>query len=211
MGAENGRYYELTIAAGAGPSYLNGVEIGEVAKYVDNINVMTFDFAGGWSPSTEHHTNLYGGNFSVDASIQLYLNSGIPADKLVIAAAFYGHVWTDVENAGSDGLGQPAKGSPDTPTYTDILAKYNAQTGYTRYWDETAHAPYLFDGSTFISYDDPQSIARRPNTFSTADSQGRCSGNTAKMRREVCWPRFRTGSKAFLMKRMKRRFPASRL
>jgi len=161
LGAENGRYYELTIAAGAGPSYLNGVEIGEVAKYVDNINVMTFDFAGGWSASTEHHTNLYGGNFSVDASIQMYLSSGVPADKLVIAAAFYGHIWTDVENAESGGLGQKATGSSDTPTYTAILANYNAQNGYTRYWDDSAQAPYLFNGSTFISYDDPQSIAAK--------------------------------------------------
>ncbi|GIO32569.1 MULTISPECIES: glycosyl hydrolase family 18 protein [Paenibacillus] len=161
LGAETGKYYELTIAAGAFQSYLNGVEIGEVVKYVDNINVMTFDFAGGWSGTTEHHTNLYGGNFSVDASIRLYLNSGVPAEKLVIAAAFYGHLWTDVENADNGGLGQKAKGSSDTPTYTDILANDTEENGYVRYWDDPAQAPYLFNGSTFISYDDPRSVAAK--------------------------------------------------
>lgn len=32
------------------------------------------------------------------------------------------------------------------------------KNGYTRYWDSSAQAPYLFNGNTFISYDDPQSL-----------------------------------------------------
>ena len=30
-----------------------------------------------------------------------------------------------------------------------------------RHWDEKARAPYLFNGSTFITYDDPESIAEK--------------------------------------------------
>ncbi|WP_242403960.1 glycosyl hydrolase family 18 protein, partial [Paenibacillus pini] len=71
---------------------------------------------------------------------------------------FYSHMWTDVTSKENGGLGQPATGSGNTPTYNDILVKYNAANGYKRYWDDAAKAPYLFNGSTFISYDDPQSL-----------------------------------------------------
>ncbi|MGG0170409.1 glycosyl hydrolase family 18 protein [Paenibacillus dokdonensis] len=161
LGVEKHRYYELTIAAGATQTYLNGVEIEEVIKYVDNINLMTYDFAGGWSAKTEHHTNLYGGSISVDSSVQLYLNHHVPADQIVIGAAFYGHKWTDVEASNPDGLGQEATGTPETPTYNEIVAQYGSEQGFTRYWDDTAKAPYLFNGSIFISYDDEQSVAEK--------------------------------------------------
>ncbi|WP_212978418.1 glycosyl hydrolase family 18 protein [Paenibacillus azoreducens] len=161
LGAESGRNYELAIAAGATQRYLEGVEIGEIVKYVDNINLMTYDFAGGWSSKTEHHTNLYDGSISLDSTVKLYLNNGVPANKLVIGAAFYGHKWINVKGEEGNGLGQGAEGTPETPTYNDILAEYNEEKGYVRYWDEKAQAPYLFDGSTFISYDDPQSVAAK--------------------------------------------------
>ncbi len=32
------------------------------------------------------------------------------------------------------------------------------KNGFTRCWDEDARAPYLFNGSTFISYEDPDSL-----------------------------------------------------
>ncbi|MEC0371690.1 glycosyl hydrolase family 18 protein [Paenibacillus chibensis] len=161
LGLEKHRYYELTIAAGATQNYLNGVEIHEVVKYVDNINLMTYDFAGGWSAQTEHHTNLYGGSISVDSSVRLYLGSNVPADKLVIGAAFYGHLWTGVKSGDQHGLGQDATGTGVTPTFNDILAQYTADQGFTRYWDDTAKAPYLFDGSIFVSYDDEQSVSEK--------------------------------------------------
>lgn len=161
LGREKERYYELTIAAGATEAYLNGVEIEEVVKYVDNINLMTYDFAGGWSAKTEHHTNLYGGSISVDSSVQLYLNHHVPADQIVIGAAFYGHKWENVESSDHNGLGQVATGTPETPIYNEIVAQYGPVQGFTRYWDDTAKAPYLFNGSVFISYDDEQSVAEK--------------------------------------------------
>jgi chitinase len=31
-------------------------------------------------------------------------------------------------------------------------------SGYTRYWDETAEAPYLYNGDIFVSYTDAETI-----------------------------------------------------
>ena len=38
------------------------------------------------------------------------------------------------------------------------MSDYIDKNGYTRYWDDEAKAPYLFNGSTFLSYDDPESL-----------------------------------------------------
>ncbi|MFF2157385.1 glycosyl hydrolase family 18 protein [Paenibacillus chitinolyticus] len=164
LGLETNRYYELTIAAGAGSGYLAGVEIEKITPLLDNINLMTYDFSGGWVPQTEHHTNLFGsGNNSVDQSVQLFKNNKVPANKIVIGAAFYSHLWTNVESSANNGLGQKAAGTNATPTYSVTLATYNESNGYTRYWDQNAKAPYLYNAQTgiFISFDDPESMAEK--------------------------------------------------
>ena len=42
----------------------------------------------------------------------------------------------------------------------ELLADYVERDGYTRYWDETAQSPWLWNAATrsFVSYDDPRSI-----------------------------------------------------
>ena len=47
------------------------------------------------------------------------------------------------------------------PSYGELLEKFIGKNGFVRYWDDTAKAPYLFDGSTFITYEDAQSIAAK--------------------------------------------------
>ena len=44
------------------------------------------------------------------------------------------------------------------PSYTEIMLKYETRMDYTKYWDDDAKAPFLYNGSTFISYDDPRSV-----------------------------------------------------
>lgn len=47
------------------------------------------------------------------------------------------------------------------PGYDELLRGYIGKNGFIRYWDDAAKAPYLFDGGTFISYDDPQSLREK--------------------------------------------------
>ena len=47
------------------------------------------------------------------------------------------------------------------PTYTQLAAEYFNNPSYKRYWDDEAKAPYLFDGSNFITYDDPESLTHK--------------------------------------------------
>ena len=44
------------------------------------------------------------------------------------------------------------------PHYEELEQNYVNKNGYVRYWDDEAKAPWLFNGSTFLSYDDEESI-----------------------------------------------------
>ncbi|MGG3838778.1 glycosyl hydrolase family 18 protein [Paenibacillus thiaminolyticus] len=168
-GTADGKYYELAIAVGSTQTYVNGVEIEKIHPYLDSMMLMTYDYSGGWMNTTAHHTNLYGAGLSGDATVKLYLSNGVPAAKLVLGAAFYAHMWTDVQSTENNGLGQRAAPSWLTPSYKEVLTEYTVTSStygklaYTRYWDEAAQAPYLFDGNTWLTYDDPDSAAAKGN------------------------------------------------
>ncbi|MGG6310872.1 glycoside hydrolase family 18 protein [Paenibacillus macerans] len=163
QGERDGRRYGLTIAAGADQYYIDGTEMAEVQRYLDFVQLMTYDMRGGFQTLTGHHTNLYTGTgdlfrISVDASVGLFVRSGVPKEKIVIGAAFYSRIWRDVPDA-NRGLYQMAPGAGGYgPDFTALTSEYIGQNGFTRYWDEEAKAPYLFDGRTFISFDDEASI-----------------------------------------------------
>ncbi|WP_309120136.1 glycoside hydrolase family 18 protein [Paenibacillus sp.] len=164
--ASDGRAYMLTIAAGADQYYVDGTEMNEAQRYLDYVQLMTYDMRGGFQTLTGHHTNLYtptGDLFriSVDASVRLFERAGVPREKLAIGAAFYSRMWKDVPNV-NRGLLQMTPGSGGYgPDYGELAERYIDKNGFVRYWDDEAKAPYLFDGSTFITYDDEESLREK--------------------------------------------------
>lgn len=165
-GAEDGSHYMLTIAAGADQYYIDGTEMDKVQEYVDFVQLMTYDMRGGFQVLTGHHTNLYtpdGDLFriSTDASVKLFMRAGVPREKIVIGAAFYSRLWNEVPDR-HFGLHQMAGTTGGYgPDYTTLVKDYINKNGYTRYWDAKACAPYLFNGSSLISYDDEESIGHK--------------------------------------------------
>ncbi|XP_034028809.1 acidic mammalian chitinase-like isoform X3 [Thalassophryne amazonica] len=64
----------LTAAVAASKETIDaGYEIAEIAKYLDFISVMTYDFHGTWDTVTGHHSPLYKG--SHDTGEHIYLNT----------------------------------------------------------------------------------------------------------------------------------------
>ena len=160
---KDGKAYLLTIATGADQYYIDGTEMDKVEQCLDLIQLMTYDMRGGFQTLTGHHTNLFtptGDLFriSVDASVNLFQKAGVPPEKIVIGAAFYSRMWKNTPNK-NNGLHQMTDSFGGYgPSYSDLAANYINRNGYTRFWDDEAKAPYLFDGSNFISYDDEQSL-----------------------------------------------------
>lgn len=159
--------YTLTIAT-AGGRYFEHTEMSEVQRYVDWMNVMTYDLSGPWSPVTGHHTSLYRSapesvpTASTETYIRQHLAAGIPASKIVVGVAFYGRAWRGVHRDNA-GLYQPYDQYENYYPYSKIAREYVGAPGYERRWDAIAHAPYLWnaDAGRFITYDDPQSLAEK--------------------------------------------------
>jgi chitinase len=98
---------------------------------------------------------------SCDQALRLFNNAGVPKEKLLMGAAFYSRKWVDIKDRNHGFLQISKTGGGYGPDYNELAANYINKNGYIRYWDDEAKAPYLFNGSTFLSYDDEESIKHK--------------------------------------------------
>lgn len=158
-----GKYYELTTAVGANDKYIEHTEMGKAVKYLDYVNLMTYDFYTS-GDSAGHHSNLcppedYEKDASAHKSVRLFLEAGVPAEKLVMGVPFYGRSWI-MKSAEKHGINMPVEARARGGGYTFIKDSLVNQKGLVRYWDENAQAPYLFNSETnqLVAYDDEESV-----------------------------------------------------
>ncbi|MCR5154029.1 MAG: chitinase [Lachnospiraceae bacterium] len=156
----------LTIAAGADLYYVKCTELDKLANILDYICLMTYDLKCGFHALAGHHTALYSNRGDVftnscDQALRLFNSAGVPKEKLLMGCAFYSRKWENIADR-NHGLLQICKnGGGYGPDYEPLEKDYINKNGYVRYWDEEAMAPYLFNGSTFLSYDDEESLANK--------------------------------------------------
>lgn len=156
--------YTLSIASTNG-RYFEQTKMDKLHVYLDWINIMTYDFYTSGAKTTGHHTGLYQSASDVNASrntaasVKQHLEAGIPSQKLVIGAAFYGRGWTGVKPE-NNGISQPFEKYAGEYSYSILVRDYFDKQGFKRQWDGVAKAPYLWNpaSATLISYDDPESL-----------------------------------------------------
>jgi chitinase len=188
-GAADGKRYLLTIAAGADRSFVFDAEgrsawLAELARSLDWINLMTYDYHGTWETAAGfvaplHRDPADPSQTNADASVSLYLKEGVPAAKLTLGQPFYGKGWEGCDAGRGGGLYQSCRAPvSDPPEATFEFARLvdegylvrdssGAYTiggrGFTRHWSAAARVPYLYNPATrvFISYDDEASIREK--------------------------------------------------
>ena len=166
MDKELGKDKMLTIAAGAGEYFINSTNMREVEKYLDYVQLMTYDLRGGYHIITGHHTNLLDDRkdilqASAKKAADCFEKAGVPREKLILGAAYYSRMWKGVPER-ENGLHQMAETTGGYgPSYGELVKDYINKNGYNRYFDEEARAPWLFNGDTFISYDDEVSCKEK--------------------------------------------------
>ena len=159
----NGESFEISFAAGGFTTYIDSsIEWKEVIKYTDFINIMSYDLVHGYSTISGHHTPLYSTTEqkeSTDNAVQMMLKAGVPSDKLVIGAAFYGRFFKIQEGSKVD-LYMPCKFSHGF-SYKYSSDSLSGKNGFVKYWDDIAKAPYAInsDRRLLATYDDEKSIA----------------------------------------------------
>lgn len=161
---------ELTVAVGAGIDKIRVTDPGQYHQYLDSILVMTYDFNGAWDPRTNHHSALFRpagepntgdqASYNTDDALNAFIQRGVPASKLSIGIGFYGRGWTGVPNV-NNGLYQ--NGRAATGTYEAGIEDYKVlkNLNWPRFRDSQAGAHWIFNGTTFWSFDDPQTVREK--------------------------------------------------
>ncbi|XVV03553.1 glycosyl hydrolase family 18 protein [Actinosynnema sp. CA-248983] len=177
-----GKRYQLTAFTPADRAKIEaGWELSRVAQSMDIFNVQGYDFHGAgsdnsWEPNrTGHQGNLYPDaddpypfHFSVEDSVNAYLEAGVHPRKITVGLAFYGRGWQGVQDGGKKGEWQSATGAAPgqfqeeagTRGYSNLIASV---PGCTVYHDEAAVATSCFtgNGGQWWTFDDVWSIQKK--------------------------------------------------
>ena len=168
--SSTGKHYILSMTTPAAHWATEKFDLVACSESLDYFNIMNYDlYCGTAIPYTHHHTPPYdnrdpyghvptGG--SVQGDISLYKSLGIPASKIVSGMGLYARHWSGAANI-NHGLFQSAALDESNIHYDLLISQYLNKNGYTRYWDDTSKAPYLYNpsGGSFYSYDDPESLS----------------------------------------------------
>ncbi|WP_331770696.1 glycoside hydrolase family 18 chitinase (plasmid) [Embleya sp. NBC_00888] len=197
--ATTGKKYLLTAFTPADPGKIDaGWDITTndgtpgVFDYMDFANVQGYDFHGSgsdnsWEPNrTGDQGNLYvdAGDpyptkFSVESTVQYYLDQGVDPRKLVLGLAFYGRGWQQVTDGGAHGEWQAANGAapgqfPEeagTRGYANLIASV---PNLTVYHDEQSVSTYGYTGNNgqWWTFDDSWSIGKKTAWLRTKNLLG---------------------------------------
>lgn len=174
--AKSSKYAKLLLTA-AVPASFEAIEAGydvpEISKYLDFINVMTYDFHGQWEKEVGHNSPLYPLNsatgfqkrLTVDFSAKEWVRQGAPKEKLIIGMPVYGRTFT-LSTPELFDIGAPAEGGGDPGRYTgeagflsyyeicDFLHKDNT----TLVWDNEQQVPFAYRDKQWVGFDDERSL-----------------------------------------------------
>jgi chitinase len=174
--------YNLSAFLPANPTMIDkGFDVKQVFKDLTFGTTQGYDYHGTWEPLTNQQSAIDGPQgdpttpeFSSQVTIDSYLSRGAPRSKLVMGVPFYSHGWTGVTNE-NHGLFQPATGAapstfdPGTEDYRYLKAKL---ADFTVYRDNKAGFAWLFDGTTFWTWDDPIEMKRKAQYISARNLGG---------------------------------------
>jgi chitinase len=167
----------LSVALGPSPRMYGDADVSAVGRIVDEAGLMTYDFNGPWSSTTGFIAPLSStsDDGSVERSVSAWKTAGMPSEKLLLGLPFYGYGWKQVADT-DHGFGQdgrpirgnhpyrfiqtliPQAGQPDVAAVNSEGASASSSKPPVLYRDPVSQAPWLFDGDSFWTYEDPISI-----------------------------------------------------
>ena len=155
LGRETGRRYALTVAINTTKEQLRRMPMGRAAASLDLVFMMTYDFAGPWTPRVGHHTPLRsasaGDDRSLVASAENLVADGVPAAKLVAGVAMYGRGFDGVRPDGH--YAKPWPSEDGSVAYKDIAA-----LGLKPTFDRKTQSWSLVGKGRYVGYDDPRTV-----------------------------------------------------
>jgi chitinase len=165
------RKYELTAFLPAAPAKISaGFEGTKIFNYLDFATVQGYDFHGTWEQVTNHQSAIrvpagepVANDFSIDGAVKAWVAAGAPRSKLVLGIPYYSQGWTGVVGGG-DGLFQSAAGAAPGvfgPGVEDYKTLAKNRKDFRVFRDFVAGHAWLFDGTTFWTFDDPLVVLQK--------------------------------------------------
>ena len=170
--ADTGREFELTAFLPADPEKIElGFEMDRLMPNFDFVTIQGYDYHGAWEDTTNHQSNLLehpddpGPNvFSTETTVQAYLDRGVDPADMVLGLPFYSRGWTGVPpGPDGDGLFQDGTG-PAPGSYEAGIEDWKVVKdlpGFDLYRDDDLGTAWLYDGTTFWTYDDETALAQK--------------------------------------------------
>jgi len=172
LSATTGKRYLLTAYAPANPDDIEagGWNDPELFQWFDWVNVQGYDLHGAWEPGfTGHQSNLYpdpanrlgAKGTSIEETMALYLDAGVPASQLVLGNPLFGRGWTGVTTEGA-GHGAWADATGAAPgTYEAGYEDYTRLKDGTWFTDATLGAAWTWDGTNWWTLDNPETMTQK--------------------------------------------------
>ncbi|KAK2178229.1 hypothetical protein NP493_552g00018 [Ridgeia piscesae] len=165
----------LTAAVSAGKTTIDaGYEVKAISRYLDFINLMSYDLHGGWESKTGFNAPLYSRRSEAAWQKQLnvawaatyWVRRGCPSRKLVIGMATYGRAFK-LRNPASHGVGVrttgaapvgPFTGESGFYAYYEICKNFIKGNEWNVKWDNEQKVPYAHKGNVWVGYDNEYSL-----------------------------------------------------
>ncbi|XP_031766318.2 mucin-5AC isoform X3 [Galleria mellonella] len=128
----------LTMAVPAGIEYIQkGFDVKTLNKYLDWMNLLTYDYHSAFEPAVNHHAPLFpleepneystDNELNIDYTIKFYIENGADPNKLVLGIPTYGRSYT-LFNPDAVEIGSPADGPGEQGDAT-------REKGYLAYYE----------------------------------------------------------------------------
>jgi len=175
LGEKTGKFYGLTAALPCGTSHINNIDIPTAAKYLTELNLMTYDYFGAWSPTTGANAPLYSQNwgppevarYSIDGCVKNWVEGGGSPNAINIGLPFYGRSYEKAKHLNETHTGKPDETNwwqdEGSPQYFNIVNKLPDLVSIRHELTKTQYAynPKVVDNREIggmVSYDDEEAI-----------------------------------------------------
>ncbi len=170
LGRSTKQKYLLTAFLPAAPAKIDaGFEGDKIFKYLDFGTVQGYDFHGSWENRANQQSAITvpkgapdNPDFSVEVAINAWIKAGAPRRELVLGVPYYSQGWTGI-TSGGNGLFATATGAAPGlfAAGTEDYKVVKNLPGFKVHRDLRSGHAWLFDGTTFWTYDDPAQMIQK--------------------------------------------------
>ncbi|MDR1186049.1 MAG: hypothetical protein LBK95_01105 [Bifidobacteriaceae bacterium] len=169
-----GRWEDSGDGVTGGPYELrDGFDLDFLGSRLNTLNIMTYEMGTGYVPVSMHNQPLYpdpkdntGDPYNSGVThVQMWLDEGVPADKIIYGGMYTGGRGFVVQNTDNGGMWQPWSGTGcgNGSNAVNLAAAKNDSRNVLIYWDDVTKNHWLFDPGQLrvCSIETPQSLAER--------------------------------------------------